>query len=76
MEAELSRSMNELKLPSLPKPYYIALRVLDKEIGSCSATLGSPLNSYHTQSRSLEIDMHIGSYSFDNTNYYPGGWLI
>src|SRR5438552_14066016 len=45
MHDELARSMAELRLDTLPKPYFIAYRVDEIERAGAAATLGSLLHS-------------------------------
>ena len=66
---ELARSIKELKLDPLERPYYIAYRVREGQGFEVSATMGSLLNSEESRGRSFVPEVHVGDYAFDNTNF-------
>jgi hypothetical protein len=76
MQEELTRTTAELRLEGMQRPYFIAFRVFERDVGTCSATFGSATNSSHWRSRVPEVELRVGDYAFDNTNYYPGGPYI
>jgi len=69
LQDELQRSMQKLQLASLEKPYFIAYTVQDGTTQSASASLGSLLNKSETRARYLTVEVRVGDYSFDNTNF-------
>ena len=69
MEDELARSLGELQLESLEKPYFISYRIDETHSQSIAATFGSLLHSQQNRSRVLRVEIRIGDYSFDNTNF-------
>jgi len=69
MHDELARSMAELRLDTLPKPYFIAYRVDEIERAGAAATLGSLLHSDGGRARRLTVELRVGDYAFDNTNF-------
>src|SRR5262249_4433140 len=69
MRDELDRSMKTLQLEKLERPYFLAYRTQDLTITNVSATLGSLRNSNISHSRSLTVDMRVGDYALDNTNF-------
>ncbi len=69
---ELERSMAELKLEELERPYYIAYQVQDVHTASAEASLGSLVASNSGHRRSLIVEVRVGSYEFDNTNFVAG----
>lgn len=68
MRDELARSMR-LQLDTLPKPYFIAYRVDETASLVAGASLGSLLHSVETRNRLLTVELRVGDYAFDNTNY-------
>ena len=75
MRDELSRSMSQMRLEKLEKPYFIAYRVDDTYMMNIAATLGELSNSSKTHYRSFNPQVRVGDYKFDNTNFMggPGG---
>jgi predicted Zn-dependent protease len=69
MRDELDRSMKTLQLETLEKPYFIAYRIQDSSVTYASATLGSLRNSNTSHSRLLTVEMRVGDYALDNTNF-------
>jgi predicted Zn-dependent protease len=69
MRDEISRSMEKLQLEELEKPYFIAYRVQERKSMSASATFASLLRSSESHTRSLAVEVRVGDYAFDNTNF-------
>jgi predicted Zn-dependent protease len=69
MRDELTRSMKELRLADLARPYFIAYKVTDGEMLSASAMEGSLLTSNAVRRRAFEVEVRVGDYAFDNTNF-------
>jgi TldD protein len=69
MHDELDRSMKQLRLEALDKPYFIAYRVSDRRTATVSATLGSLTASQQSHTRSLSVEVRVGDYTLDNTNF-------
>ena len=77
MRDELDRSMKTLQLEKLEKPYFIAYRTQEYTGTGASASLGSLLYSNTSHSRFLAVEMRVGDYALDNTNFvsspgFPG----
>lgn len=72
MKDELNRSMN-IKLEDYENPYYIEYRLKIREINSASATLGQITDTNQRMSAVLTVDVRIGDYKFDNTNFFDVG---
>jgi predicted Zn-dependent protease len=77
MRDELARSMKKLQLETLQKPYFISYRAV--ETGGCTtvATFGAltantcdPANASESRSRVLSVDVRVGDYARDNTNFF------
>ncbi len=76
MRDELARSVQQLRLDTLPKPYFIAYRVTEGQSRSASARLGSLVRSGEGRGgRLLQVEVRVGDYAFDNTNYFGAGFL-
>jgi len=69
MRDELDRSMRELTLANLERPYFIAYRIMDVTSTSASATFGSLIRSRENHVRMLNVEIRVGDYSFDNTGF-------
>jgi hypothetical protein len=69
MHDELGRSMQQLRLEALDKPYFIAYQVSDRRTATISATLGSLTASQQSHTRSLSVEVRVGDYTLDNTNF-------
>lgn len=66
---ELSRSMKELQLEALDRPYYVSYLVREIKARVASATFGSLLESREVHSRTLHVEVRVGDYALDNTNF-------
>ena len=66
---ELERSMSELRVEGLERPYFISYRVDEARALSVAASFGSLLASRESRSRRLEVEVRVGSYELDNTNF-------
>ena len=69
MRDELARSMKELQLEDLERPYFISHHVHEMRSRSSSATFGSLLTSQKSRSRTLTVEVRVGDYALDNTNF-------
>src|SRR5689334_16473208 len=73
MRDELTRSMSELRLDTLPKPYFVAYRIDDVETAEATASLGSLIRGGEARHRNLRVELRVGDYEFDNTNFMGMG---
>ncbi|MCP4664234.1 MAG: hypothetical protein GY856_53295 [bacterium] len=69
MEDELARSMAKLQLEELGKPYFISYRVDDSTRRSASGSLGTLLRSDQREQRILTVEVRVGAYELDNSNF-------
>ncbi len=69
MVDELERSMTDLTLEGLPKPYMIQLGAQDRLTYSMSAAYGAVTRSSENRARMLNVRVRVGSYELDNTNF-------
>jgi predicted Zn-dependent protease len=67
---ELKRSMEQLRLEELDRPYYIAYRVTDTRTLNAMARYGSLAVSNESRRRIFTVELRIGDYSFDNTGSF------
>jgi hypothetical protein len=73
MRDELDRSMKQLQLENMEKPYFIAYRVLESNRKTISATFGTLTGSSEYRLRYLNVELHVGDYKLDNTNFFSPG---
>ncbi|MGE5802986.1 MAG: metallopeptidase TldD-related protein [Gemmatimonadota bacterium] len=66
---ELARSMADLRLDTMPKPYFLSYRVDEVTHLNAAATRGSLVNSDRGTSRRLSVELRVGDYTFDNSNF-------
>src|SRR5208283_4543077 len=73
MRDELDRSLKQLQLEQLEKPYFISYRVQDRTSLDTSATFGALLSGNLSRSRFLTVQVRVGDYQSDNSNFmtYP-----
>ena len=69
MRDELERSRTRLKLPDVDKPFYIEYRLLDVDVRSVNASFGSLLSSDVARSRFMSVDVRVGNYHLDSSNF-------
>ncbi|HVB57281.1 MAG TPA: metallopeptidase TldD-related protein [Candidatus Acidoferrales bacterium] len=69
MHDELERSRTRLQLPGVDKPFYIEYRLLDVDVRSVTASFGSLLASDTARSRFMSVDVRVGDYHLDNSNF-------
>jgi hypothetical protein len=76
MRDELARSIQQLRLDTLPKPYFIAYRVTEGEGQGANGRLGSLVGTGEGRgNRYLQVEVRVGDYAFDNTNYFGAGFV-
>lgn len=66
MEDELARSMTDLKLDTLAKPFYISYSLNDVKSLTIVGTLGAVLNSYEVPYRGKGTRILVGDYEFND----------
>ena len=73
MRDELDRSMKQLQLEQLEKPYFISYHVQDRTSLDTSATFGALLSGGLARARYLTVQVRVGDYQSDNSNFmtYP-----
>jgi len=73
MRDEIARSMKELHLQSLERPYYVHYAVTDRQQYDIRASFGSLTESKHTSEKRLSVTVRVGTPEFDNTNFFDAG---
>ncbi len=73
MKDELARSMKELKLDGLNKPYYIEYKLELSNNFNVTSIYGKLVNRSNTPIAKLTVGVRVGDYKFDNTNYLDFG---
>jgi len=66
---ELERSKDRLVLPGQERPYYIQYRLLDLDERIISAEFGSLLSSSTSRNRFMSVDVRVGDYKLDSSNF-------
>lgn len=69
MKDELKRTMSSLQMKEMEKPYFVSYRVDDVRSLSVSATLGSLTSTGPMHHRTLAVELRVGDYKLDNTNF-------
>jgi len=69
MRDELSRSISKLHLADLDKPYFISYRINDTSSTKISATLGELTDEDSSRERRLNVEVRVGDYALDNTDF-------
>ena len=69
MRDEMDRSMNDLRLEELERPYFVGYTVHDVAEARASAVLGAITGSSESASRTLSVEVRVGDRSIDNTNF-------
>jgi predicted Zn-dependent protease len=73
MQAELTRSMDGLRLKDQPAPYYGACAVTDASQTRYAATLGAMTADAATRFRLVRVDVRVGDYAFDSSRFIGPG---
>ena len=69
MQAEMARSLADLKLNNLEKPYFIELSLDDAELYTASATFGGLTGAGRSRFRIFNPQVRVGGYDSDNTGF-------
>jgi hypothetical protein len=70
MRDEMARSMKQLTIENLEKPYFIAYRVIDSENAGVAASFGALNRSNSSRSRRLHVEVRVGDYKLDNSHFF------
>jgi predicted Zn-dependent protease len=69
LEDELARSTEKLHLGKEGPPYYLAYTVVDDDHATVNARLGGIVTEERNPWRRLRVELRVGSYDDDNTNF-------
>lgn len=69
LEDELSRTVQKLKMENLDKPYYVEYVVTEFEDFELDGCFGTISRKEDSKKRYLTVDLRVGDYTFDNTNF-------
>jgi hypothetical protein len=72
MHDEVDRSV-KLNLPNLEEPYFVEYLLDESDSFTVSASLGGLLARSRDHFRVPEVQVRVGDYKFDNTNFAGGG---
>lgn len=70
MQDEMQRSMKKLRLEQMGLPYFISYKVTDTDSREASASFGSLLSSSENHIRLLSVEVRVGDYALDNSNFF------
>ena len=72
MRDEINRSMKELKLEKLEKPYFIEYKLKISTEYNIVSTLGAIVNKDVSglKTARLDVQVRVGNYKFDNTGFF------
>jgi TldD protein len=69
MTDELARAIDKLELPGIGKPYYLSYQLSDARTATAGASFGALTSSNAAPQRTVDIDLRIGDYALDNSNF-------
>lgn len=73
---EMDRSMKRLRIEKAGPPYYLEYSVRQSDSYQVSASFGALTGQGGGRSRRLSVDLRVGDYSLDNTNFSGGGFSL
>lgn len=69
MKDELARSVTQLQLQKMDKPYYLAYRMSEINQSTIAAMLGSLTEEQPSRVRLIGVEVRVGDYALDNSNF-------
>lgn len=73
MRDEIKRTMDELRLESLEKPYFVEYTLKQNNPYVIKAMLGSIVDIETNYLSLIDVGLRVGSYKLDNSNYFDIG---
>ena len=70
MRDEMARSMKQLTVENLEKPYFISYRVVDANTTSVMSAFGALNHSNYNHSRRLTVEVRVGNYKLDSSHLF------
>lgn len=68
MRDEMQRSMQQLQLENLQKPYFISYKVTETNMKVAASTLGNLMDGHEDRARTLTVVVRVGDYTLDSSN--------
>jgi TldD protein len=65
----MERARTRLEIANVGKPFYVEYRLLDLDVRSVTASFGSLLASGTTRNRFMSVDVRVGDYHLDSSNF-------
>ncbi len=72
MHDELQRTMTNLVMEDLDRPYFVAYTIDDIDEVDITGSLGVLTHSNQDRTRYLSVDLRVGDYALDNSNFVFG----
>src|SRR5579871_1354397 len=69
MHDEMARARTRLSIQGVDKPFYIEYRLLDLDVRSVTASFGALLSSSTNRQRFMVVDVRVGNYHLDSSNF-------
>jgi predicted Zn-dependent protease len=70
MKDEMARSVSQLRLETMEKPYFLAYRMEETNQAKISGMLGSLTEQTPSRVRWISVEVRVGDYALDNSNYF------
>jgi PmbA/TldA metallopeptidase C-terminal domain len=70
MRDEMARSMKQLTVENLEKPYFISYRVVEADTTSVMSAFGALNHSNYNHSRRLSVEVRVGDYKLDSSHLF------
>lgn len=74
LKDEMDRSVRRLRLEKYGGPYYLEYTVRDVDSLEVEASFGALTGRGRSRRRSLAVDLRVGEYSLDSSNFSRGGF--
>lgn len=69
MQDELNRTMDKLEMENMERPYYVSYTIREFQTLEITSSFGALTKSERAKRRALTVDLRVGDYAFDNTNF-------
>jgi hypothetical protein len=73
MKDEINRSLENLSIEGLQSPYFIEYKYTELDAHSMRGQLGSVEASNNNKTAFLSVNVRVGDYKFDNSNFFDVG---
>jgi hypothetical protein len=71
MQDEMERTVDRLRLEGMDKPYFVAQTVYEQRSLSLEGSFGAIARPKAQHSRTLKLELRVGSREFDDTHFIP-----